>query len=171
MESCEWSEFGDEEFESTTDDEVFDKNTGNKNNSPISIELQDNIEKIGFSEKLLLSKKTCIKGDDSIEQAGNSEEHGGADNCDSNIRRNTGREIQTCVSSDVLDDGVLSQHTPSIDTQHTPSIDTLLAESNNITTNTREVIEDKSGNNDRLDYTGCDMQSVERPSLSGEEDV
>ncbi|XP_060592552.1 SH3 domain-binding protein 5-like [Ruditapes philippinarum] len=165
MASCEWSDLGDDEFGSTTDDEVFDTQSEGQRETRANTDLQDRMEQLGFNDKLHAQLvNNNYKNDDNNERNTEVVEgHTEPDQCETSEELNVINEndVKSRVYHDTGND-VMSNDKPTLN-----SINTKL---NDVTTCISEIDKTKSDKNEREEYTGCDMQSVERPSLSGEED-
>ncbi|XP_060586413.1 uncharacterized protein LOC132742110 [Ruditapes philippinarum] len=166
MASCEWSDLGDDEFGSTTDDEVFDTHSEGQRETRVNTDLQDRMEQLGFNDKLhaQLVNNNYKHDDHSERNTEVVEGHIEPDQCGTSEGINVVNEndVKSGVSRDTGND-VMSNDKPTLD-----SINTKLNDAK--TCIVSEVDKTESDKNETEEYIGCDMQSVERPSLSGEED-
>lgn len=179
--SSEWSECGDEEFDTevTTDDEVFDVTfeVGKNNSADLETNLPTKINSLTIVEqhehkeslnerkysqsntesssdiKRVIKKTVCDRRHEDTDDKGKDRDLCKSSSSDSGI--NTSASIES-------DKVALNSGKQSLGIESRKSSDTIgnsFAEDGHL----KKTVEEEN-------YSGCDMQSVERPSLSGEED-
>lgn len=182
--SSDLSEYGDEfDTEDVTDDEVFDMNyeTERRKNNVTQAELRNKIDSLNINEPNLRANKngasqtTWPECDNDIrpdetEMIANKISKS---KDETNVNKDIDEKEKTHYASSASDSGINIGNSSECESTTIRRNERSVRNEKQTADNNRihlKVEEDMRNVTEEGDYTGCNMQSIERPSLSGAED-